>query len=170
MRDTNNPVLTDEQSREAVELFAQGFTRAEVASHLIDNNVELQHLEKDDNSTRKRISDALRPADPNCSQFSVSKYGEQYKNSRTAVIQSLNKRYDTCVSRSIEFLSNETKKLEEQIEELDYLIENAMEINPTGTSEYLAIINARNNAAKRIAEIQEKMLERIERATGINQE
>ena len=154
---------------EAVTLFAQGKTRPEVTSYLIDNDEELQKLESEDEELRKKLSNALSTADPMSPRFAVSKYEEPYKLHRQAFRQALEIKYDVLVSQYLQSLADEIQRLTEQREELDYLINNAMEINPTGTSEYLAIINSRGNADKRIEELRAKFIDKVGKEAGITE-
>lgn len=158
------PILNDTQLKEAVTLFAQGMTRQEVISHLIDNSERLQNLEVNETNFRNKMSDLLRSADPTSTRFAVTLYGEHYNLHKDAIKKVLENRYEITITRSIEFMSEEVRKLAEQVDELDHMIETASNTKPIGTSEFLATINVRNNAAKRMQELQDKMLERLERA------
>ena len=156
--------LNDEQMKEAVTLFAQGLNRTEVVSCLIDADEALQQLEAEQGKqARNNISNQLRSADPRSSHFAVSKFQAHFDLHQKAALESLKQRYNACISQNVDFMSQEISNLTEQIHELDHMIGDAIDNEPQGTVEYLATLNARNNASKRILELQEKLLDRIER-------
>lgn len=159
---TTAPLLTDDHLKTAVTLFAEGKSRMEVVEHLIDTDKRLDALAFDD-SIREKIADALRAADPTSQKFAVTKYGEDYKLKREAIKIALANRYELMLTSSVDLMLEETKDLRAKREELDHMLEAAREQNPVGTSEYLATMNARNAISKRLTEIGDKLLERLER-------
>ena len=156
--------LSEEQLKEAVTLFAQGMSRQEIIAHLIDNSKDLTIREATEPNLNNILSDLLRSADPTSSRFAIKKYGEHYNLHKDAIKEVLKNRYEIAITRSIEFMSAEIEQLTQQVAELEHMIESATNTTPIGTSEYLSTVNARNNATKRIDELQNKMLERLERA------
>ena len=158
------PILSEEQLKESVTLFAQGMTRQEVISHLIDGSERLQNIEATETDFRNKMSDLLRSADPTSSRFAIKKYGEHYNLHKDAIKDVLKNRYEIAITQSIEFMSEEIGNLSEQVAELNHMIDNASNTNPVGTGEFLATINVRNSASKRMQELHDKMLERLERA------
>ena len=158
-------LLTDEQLREAISLFASGHTRPEITTHFIETYPALgEHFQgaDTDKQVRKALSDALRAADPASSRFS-EKYKPHYETERQGIQRAITNKYEMLTTRSIAAMEKELTRLTEQFEELDYMLDTAIENHPVGTTEYLATLNARNAAQKRLFEISEKLLERLER-------
>ena len=156
-------LLNDDHLKEAVTQFAQGKSRTAIVSYLIDTDERLREIEPEEPNLRKKLSDLLRCADPTSTRFSKTKYGELYKTYQAAFKSVLANKYDLVVNQSIEFMSEEIAMLKKQREELDDMIDKATNTNPVGPSEFLAVVAARNNATKRIHELSEKLLERLER-------
>ena len=158
--------LNDEQMKEAVTLFAQGLNRSEVVAHLIDADNNLQALEAEHGQPfRNNISNQLRSADPRSKHFATSKYKAHYDLHQQAALESLKARYNSCLHQSMDFLTKEIAMLTEQLGELNHMIDGAIDNEPQGTVEYIQTLNARNTTSKRVIELREKLLERIERIT-----
>lgn len=161
-------LLTEAQLKEAVELFATGMSRQDVASHFIDTDERLAEIDAKDSTLREKLADVLRAADPTSTKFAITKYGEDYKLKREAIKQALANQYENLLTASTEVMMEEIADLREKRSELDHMLENAREQNPVGTSEYLATLNARNSITKRMTELGESLLERLERIKNQN--
>lgn len=157
--------LTEDQMKEAVEMFATGMNRQEIVAHFIDNDVRIQGLleGRPEEEVREAIAEKLRSADPSSNRFAVTKYKQHFENHREALKEVIGNQYQIALTRSIQAMTGEIDILTEQLHELDHMLSAASETNPIGTSEYLATLNARNTAAKRIGDLQDKLLERLER-------
>jgi len=166
----NEIKLEPAQLKEAVTLFASGLNRQEVASHLIDQGIPpipeaiAQHGETE---VRRYLSMYLRTTDPTSSKFSV-KYRDHYLVHREAIMKSLEYHYQQAVTRSVQHAANLIEKLQHQSNELEHLLENATDIFPVGTSEYISTLNAKLNIEKRIHEMQEHLIARLEKIAQQN--
>ncbi len=159
--------LTEDQMKEAVELFATGMSRQEIVAYFIDNDTDERtqgFIEANGEAEiRESIAQRLRYADPTSNKFAVTKYKEHFTTHREAVKEAIANQYEVALTRSIQSMSKDIEGLAEQLKELDHMLGAARENNPVGTSEYLATLNARNSVTKRISELQDKLLERLER-------
>ncbi|MXZ00237.1 hypothetical protein F4Y93_06155 [Candidatus Poribacteria bacterium] len=157
--------LTEDQMKEAVEMFATGMHRQEIVAYFIDNDVRIQGLleGRPEEEVREAISQRLRYADPSSNKFAVTKYKEHFENHRVALRSVISNQYEIALTRSIQAMTGEIETLRQQIDSVNYMLDNASETNPVGTSEYLATLNTRNSIAKRIDDLQDKLLERLER-------
>ena len=163
-------VLTDTHRTRAVELFAQGYTRKQVVSFLIDEYPELQEQEQETNRYREKLSDAIKTCDPTATQFALQKYGNLYDTHRKAYIEALKKQYHVVVQQSIQFMLKELQRNQQLIEELDGLIDAAHSIEIEDAGSYTAVLNARHAAQKRVTDIHEKLATRYENVLGFNEE
>ena len=160
----NDIKFDNDQMRTAVSLFASGMNRQEVASHFIDDDtppIPEAIAEHGETEVRAYLSMYLRTVDPTSSKFS-EKYREHYLVHREAVVKSLEFHYEQTVVRSVQHVANMIEKLQERAAELDHLLENATDVFPVGTSEYLSTLNSKLAVEKRIHELQEHMLQRLE--------
>ena len=148
--------LNEQEMKDAVAMFASGSNRTEVAAFFIDQNPELE-------TVREEILQQLRLADPTSNRFAVTKYQSHYEIHREGVMSVVKNHYEVAISRSIESMSAEIDALREQLNSLDYMLESAVETNPVGTGEYLSTMNMRNQVTKRISDLHDKLLERLER-------
>lgn len=157
-------ILTEAQIKESVEMFANGMNRTEVAAHFIDTDPHIRGLieEHGDAQIRRALSETLRAADPSSTRFR-DKYKQQYQLHNEAAKLALANQYQAVVVRSITLMEAEIQSIQDQLDKLDTLLEGASETFPVGTSEYLATLNVRINLQKRMFEIGEKILERLER-------
>ena len=164
MKELKN-VLTEDQMKAAVEMFATGMNRQEIVAHFIDNDVQIQGTLEGlpEEEVREAIAEKLRSADPSSSRFAVTKYKQHFENHREALKEVIGNQYEIAITRSIQAMTGEINILTEQLTDLDHMLSIASETTPIGTSEYLATLNARNTAAKRISDLQDKLLERLER-------
>ena len=153
-------ILTDDNLKEAVTLFASGMSRQEVVSHFIDTDERIQDLcaEHGEEDIREKMSQILRSTDPTSNKFAVSKYGEHYKLYRESIKESLKTTFQIAIARSVRAMTREMDALTEQIGELDHMLQSATNTNPVGTSEYLSTMNMRNGLIKRQTELQENCL------------
>ena len=158
----------EDNLKEAVTLFASGMSRPEVVSYLIDHEDRIQEAcaEHGEDVIREKMSQTLRSCDPTSNKFAIKKYGEQYKLYRESIKESLALTFQVAVARSVRAMTYEVDKLTEQVEELDHMLEAGTNVNPVGTGEYLSVMNVRNNLIKRQTELQEKLLERLEKMTA----
>ena len=157
-RERNMSLLTDDQLTQAVELFAQGKNRKQVAAHLIDDSEALQERERTEENFRNTLSDALRSADPTSSQFAITKYGTVYELHKEAMRKALANKYESAVLEYVEYLDAEIENMKNQQEELQTLIDSAQEIDPTGTGEYLSVLSANTATGKRIEELKKERI------------
>ena len=161
--------FNDEQLKRAVELFAAGFNRQEVISHFIDDEIPplpsaiAEHGEKD---VRHYLSDYLRPTDPSSERFR-QKYKQHFLMHNDAIKKNLELHYEQTVVRSYLARASQIKKWRERFEELDHLIDNAIDTFPVGTSELLSTLNTQLNISKRVDDLEEKTNKQLENiATG----
>lgn len=157
--------LTPVQEKQSVELFAQGYSRAEVALHLIDTEASLNALvvEHGVDLVKSALLQKLRLCDPTSGRFSVSKHGDHYALHRESVRQSLLKSYDVQVTRSITSCVSLLGELSDLKEALRHNFENAVETLPIGSGEYLSTLGAILNVSKRQLEVEEQLAARLER-------
>lgn len=161
-------ILTDEHRKRAVELFAQGYTRQQAVSFLIDQYPELQEHESP--KFRRQLADNLKTCDPSASQFAIKKYGSVYDTHRAAFKDTLRSQYETATLQSIQHMQTEVRMLVELREEYEHMVNHATEAEPEGNSEKNATLNTLININKRLGDITEKMLDRFEKVLGINTE
>ena len=122
----NNRLLTEEQLKTAVEMFATGKNRTEVAQFFIDTVPDLQVLDATDpKGLRKRLSNALRVADPTSDQFSKTKYKELYDLHRESLREVLQNKYDRAVQKYANFLERQIEKINDRIEAFQHMIDKS---------------------------------------------
>lgn len=157
--------LTTEQEKTAVELFAQGLSREEVVSYLVDNEpaIEAEIEARGPEEVRKELSDKLRTCDPSNARFALKKHGDHYETHRSALMANLAIHYQSIVTKSVRSFEEHLQDLDDRIEELRDNAARAMETTPIGASEYLATHNMILSLEKRRMEVQDKFLERLER-------
>ena len=160
-------LLNEEQMNEAVELFAQGKNRGEIAQHFIDTLEHLWEMDTQDPDTlRKKLSDALRYADPTSNKFAITKYKAHYDLHSEAMKTALAHKYNAIVNETLTLMDKQIHALETQVEELESMLDNAYDHDPKGTAEFLATTNMVTAKYKAINDISLKRLEIIERAVG----
>lgn len=158
--------LTTDQQKHAVQLFAQGYSRSEVVSHFIDNDTEvIKQLEKsqDEGSFRKVLSDKLTTCDPSSVRFAITKHKDYYNDQKDALTKALSNTYQNLVIKSVKWLQQSIDKIDDRIAEIEHTLSTAMETTPVGASEFISMQNMLNNLEKRKVEMQDKLLERLER-------
>lgn len=158
--------LTKDQEKRAVQLFAQGFSRSEVVSELIDNDSEISDQLKasqDEPKFRKELSDKLMSCDPTSTRFAVTKHKDHYDTHKAALSKALSNTYQGLVVKSVKWLEKSIARIDDKIESLEHNLGNALETFPVGSSEYVSMMNALSSLEKRKLELQDKYLERLER-------
>ena len=131
--------LTPETQNRTLHLFAQGYTRPQVMDFLLKDVPELQAVDGDEATLRKRLSDSLRGLDPTSSQFS-EKYRGVYQEYRELVFQTLRENVSGLQMRFIEELSHTFSDINKMSETLQDDLDLAEQTAPVGNSEYLATI------------------------------
>ena len=168
---TQNRLLTDDQLLHAVELFAQGKSRIEVARHFIDTDRNLVEQDQTDpKGLRKRLSNALRVADPNSVQFSVTKYQSHYDRHKVAIIGALKRKYESALMAHIETLEQEIQRLSERTEAVAYKLENAIEDEPTGATEANATETLLFKLKEQQIKTEVRLVEALQQATAEKQD
>lgn len=161
-------LLTDDQLTQAVELFAQGRNRVEVAQYFIDNDPTLMENEATDpKGLRKRLSNALRVADPTSQQFSATKYKDLYEIHKAALQVALGKQYERAVLKSIKFLEKQIDRVENRLEALEHLLDNAIDTDIIGAGEYAAIEGTLIRLTDQMLKLQTQYQESLSFATRI---
>ena len=158
--------LTTDQEKHAVTLFAQGYSRSEVVSDMIDNDEEIREqlkLSGDESEFRKKLSDKLMSCDPGSTRFAITKHKEHYESHRKALSKSLSNTYENMIIRSVENIRKSIEETREMIQDIKHNLENALETIPVGASEYMSMANTHMNLKKREMELEDKLLERLER-------
>ena len=141
-------LLTDGQLTQAVELFAQGQSRTQVAAHFIDNDLDIRQAETTaPKGLRERLSNALRVADLTSKQFS-EKFREHYKLHTESVKEVLQSRYDRAVLNYVDFLDTQILQVTKHIETLNYMLATGNDDPPQDLSER----NATKITAMRLTE------------------
>ena len=160
------PVLTEEHLNKAVDLFAEGKSRREVAQHLIDTDDELRQLEGTDAKLRNKLSDELRSADPTSKTFAVTKYKNRYELRREVVMSILEAEYQRTLQQAFEHISKEVEGLDDQIAALNGIsvTEGGIEIHDV--KEFIATEVEKRNAHKQKRDALTQKLEYLEKIRG----
>ena len=162
MSEQSNRLLTDEQLKDGVEMFANGKNRTEVAQYFLDNVPHLQEQDATDpKGIRKRLSNALRVADPTSKQFSGKKYGEHLALHRSAKKEALQEKYKRAVLKYADFLEKQIEQGQERIEALTYLHDKASEEIPRGNPETLATDKTRASIVEQQARLHKELQETL---------
>ena len=122
-----------------ISLFAQGFTRPQVMDLLLQDTPELQNLDFDEATLRKKLSDYLRSFDPTSNQF-AEKHRATYQERREAVYQSLRENVSGLQMQFIQQLSKTFNEINGICESLKIDLDMAEQTTPVGNSEYLATV------------------------------
>ena len=168
----NNRLLTEEQLKTAVEMFATGKNRTEVAQFFIDTVPDLQVLDATDpKGLRKRLSNALRVADPTSDQFSKTKYKELYDLHRESLREVLQNKYDRAVQKYANFLERQIEKINDRIEAFQHMIDESF------THDTMPVSNPEINGTERTLQsltdqairLQKELQESLQLAKEIKQ-
>ena len=158
--------ITLEQQKQAVELFAQGYSRSEVVTILIDDDetirAQLNEM-KDDPKFRQQLADRLRSCDPSSKYFAITKHKDYYEDQKRALKDALSERYQNLVVKSVEWITKSIEAIDAELIDMRHSLKSALETTPVGASEYIAVQNAVLALEKRKIELQDKLLERLER-------
>ena len=164
--DKKNRLLTDEQLKDGVEMFANGKNRTEVAQFFIDTVPDLRALDASEpKELRKRMSNALRVADPNCEQFS-EKHRDHLNMHRSAKMESLKERYKSAVLKYAEFLEKQIELGEERLDALGHMLDNAREEEPVGNSDVISTEKARAKLVEQQAKLHKELQETLKTSTA----
>lgn len=157
--------LTTEEEKKCVELFAQGYSRSEVASYLIENSEGVEDIvfEHGEENVRKHLRFKLRLLDPSDMKFAVTKHGEHYKTHLTALKEAISEHYEKALINSMNMLSNYINDLDDRADELRRMLDASMEVTPVGAGEHISTQNALLNIEKRKLEVHSMLIERFER-------
>lgn len=163
---TQNRLLTDEQLLHAVELFAQGKSRIEVARHFIDTDRNLVEQDQTDpKGLRKRLSNALRVADPTSVQFSATKYQSHYDRHKVAIIGALKRKYESALMAHIETLEQEIQRLSERTEAVDNMLDTAIDVDIMGSGEYFTGEALRMKLTEQMTKLQAQYIDILSKAS-----
>lgn len=161
----NDLKLTKEQALKAVELFAAGGSRQDVATYLIENDPTFidavdEHGEK---AIRSHLSQILRTTDPTSTQFAEKKYAALFELHREAILAALVNQYQITLGKSVSQIQENMDRLVKHSEQIQEVIEAAGDIEIESPKDYIAAINTNLKLTKEIQKIQDKLLERLER-------
>ena len=168
----NNRLLTEEQLKTAVEMFATGKNRTEVAQFFIDTVPDLQVLDATDpKGLRKRLSNALRVADPTSDQFSSTKYKELYELHRDSLRYVLQNKYDRAVHQYADFLEKQVEQINERVEAFQHMINNAYthDTEPRTNAEINATERTLQSLTDQAIRLQKELQESLQLAKEIKQ-
>ena len=168
----NNRLLTEEQLKEAVEMFATGKNRQEVTAYFIDTVPDLQVLDATDpKGLRKRLSNALRVADPTSEQFSSTKYKELYELHRDSLRAVLQNKYDRAIHQYTDFLEKQVEQITERIEAFQHMINNAYthDTEPRTNAEINATERTLQSLTDQAIRLQKELQESLQLAKEIKQ-
>ena len=132
-------MLTDQQKENAVELFAQGVSRIQIAQRFIDEPTDDIQAVIDAHGeihAKEKIADALRPCDPASGKFAISKYEALYQQHLVAFRAAMEKHYDQMIAAQIKEGHSISKDIKELIDDVRHAVDNARESMPTGNSEW----------------------------------
>ena len=119
-------ILTDEQLDTALEMFAIGKSRTEIAQYFIDTDESINEQEFEyPQKTRNALSNALRVVDPSSEQFSKTKYAGKLQLHQDAHKSVLTAHYKAHSQRFVAFLQREIEKNEQTLEVISREIETA---------------------------------------------
>lgn len=157
--------LTPGQQKSAVELFAQGFSRSEVALHLIEQEANISDAIQvhGEDKVREHLREKLRSCDPSSTRFAVSKHKRHYDEHIYAMQKACSNVYESLVLKSTRQIEQALASVQEKGEEIDHHLDSALETAPIGASEYISMMTLRMSVKKRELELQDKLLERLER-------
>ena len=163
---TQNRLLTDEQLLHAVELFAQGKSNIEVARHFIDTDRNLVEQDQiDPKGLRKRLSNALRVAEPSSEQFSITKYQRHYELHKSSVLAVIKNRYEQAIIAHVNFLSKEITRIAERIEAIDHMLNTAIDVDILGSGEYFTGEALRMKLTEQMTKLQAQYIEILSKAS-----
>lgn len=159
-------LLTDEQLTQAVELFAEGQNRTQGAAHFIDNDPDIRQAEKTDpKGLRKRLSNALRVADPSSEQFSITKYQRHYDLHKSSVLAVIKKRCEQAIIAHVNFLLKEIARIAERIEAIDHMLDTAIDVDILGSDEYFTGEALRMKLTEQMTKLQAQYIEILSKAS-----
>lgn len=157
--------LTEKQLEQAVEMFAEGYSRSSIVSYFMETDETLrEQAAADRNKAREMritISEQLRSADPSSSRFATTKYQELFDLHFEAKVDTVRNHYETVVNRSTMLMERQIDRITEQLQALESAIE-AVKINtPKTYKEYLSIVKMHDTLNVRLLEITDRLLERL---------
>lgn len=165
--------LTEKQLEQAVEMFAEGYSRSSVVSYFMETDESLREQaasdEKQAREMRTTIGEQLRSADPSSSRFAATKYQELFDLHFEAKVDTIRNHYETVVNRSTTLMERQIDKISEQLEALETAITAAKVTTPETDKEYISMLKMYDTLSLRLLEITDRLLERLGPRFQINQ-
>ena len=122
-------MLTDLQKENAVELFAQGVSRTQIAQMYIDEptaEIDASIIEIGEIETKEKIADELRACDPASAKFAVSKYQNLYQQHTEAFRAAMEAHYEQMIAGQIKQGQSISMDIKELIDE----VREALDLRP----------------------------------------
>ena len=157
--------LSEKQLEQALEMFAEGYSRPKIVSHFLEKDQVLsEQAEMDENRAREirvTISEQLRSVDPSSSRFASSKYQELFDLHFQAKMDTIRNHYEMVINRSTTLMEHQIEKVTEQLQMLETAIGNAKVSTPETDKEYLSLLKMSDTLNQRLLDITDRLVERL---------
>ena len=157
--------LSEKQLEQALEMFAEGYSRTRIVSHFIEKDQILRdQAAADENKAREiriTISEQLRSVDPSSPRFASSKYKELFDLHFEAKIDTIRNHYETVVNRSTTLMEYQIEKITDQLQTLETAIEAAKITTPETDKDYISLLKMSDTLNQRLLDITDRLLERL---------
>lgn len=156
--------LTEKQLEQAVEMFAEGYSRSKIVSHFIETDETFRESAEDEykiRGIRVTIGEQLRSADPSSPRFARTKYQELFDLHFEAKMETIRDHYETAINRSTTLMEHQIEKITEQLHALESAIETVKINTPKTYKEYLSLVKMCDTLNERLLEITDRLIERL---------
>lgn len=157
--------LSEKQLEQALEMFAEGYSRPKIVSHFMENDQVLrEQAALDENRAREMratISEQLRSVDPSSPRFASSKYKELFDLHFQAKVDTIRNHYEMVINRSTTLMEHQIEKITEQLQMLEAAIENVKVSTPETDKEYLSLLKMSDTLNQRLIDTTDRLLERL---------
>ena len=165
--------LTAKQLEQALEMFAEGYSRPRVVSYFMEtDDILRKQIEGNDNKAREvrlSISEQLRSVDPSSSRFAKSKYQEMFDLHFKAKMETLRNHYEITVTRSTTLMEHQAEKIMAQLQTLEAAVANVKLKSPTTYKDYISLLKLSDTLNKRLFDITDRLLERLDSVSQPNE-
>jgi len=157
--------LSEKQLEQALEMFAEGYSRTRIVSHFMESDQNLrEQAAADENKAREirvTICEQLRSVDPSSPRFAKSKYQELFDLHFEAKVDTVRNHYETVINRSTTLMEHQIEKITEQLQTLETAIETAKVTTPETDKEYLSLLKMSDTLNQRLLDITDRLVERL---------